>query len=59
MNAVIETNVYKYETVEELERIMDMMIEDKIGLLANGWNDIAAQNDAIIAAIATELRRRA
>jgi hypothetical protein len=54
-------NTYKYsnETVEELERILDMMVADKNRLLANGFEGVAAQNEEIISAIVSELRKRA
>jgi 16S rRNA A1518/A1519 N6-dimethyltransferase RsmA/KsgA/DIM1 with predicted DNA glycosylase/AP lyase activity len=50
---------YQNETVEELERILDMMIADKNRLISNGFHSVADQNQQVINAITSELRKRA
>ena len=50
---------YQNETVEELERILDMMIADKNSLVTLEFHAVAEQNQQVINAITSELRRRA
>jgi hypothetical protein len=49
---------YRNETIEELERVLDMMTADKNSLISNGFHEVAAQNQEVINAILSELRKR-
>lgn len=49
---------YRNETIEELERVLDMMTADKNSLISNGFHEVAEQNQEVINAIISELRKR-
>ncbi len=51
-------NTYKNETVEQLEKIIDMMVADKNVMIREGMTKIANQDQQIIDAVVAELQSR-